>query len=97
MSAWARGNGEEHDGRAATNRPGRQAPPLPRGAGKWTSRPEALLVKLAPAWGELRKILNEVNRVLESSRAGSAARCGGRFATAGGAVPTLSGRQAGTS
>jgi hypothetical protein len=26
---------------------------------------EALLVKLAPAWGELRKLLNEVNRVLE--------------------------------
>jgi hypothetical protein len=26
---------------------------------------ESLLVKLAPAWAELRKILNEINRVLE--------------------------------
>jgi hypothetical protein len=26
---------------------------------------EALLVKLAPAWAELRKALNELNRVLE--------------------------------
>jgi hypothetical protein len=26
---------------------------------------EALLVKLAPAWAELRKVLNELNRVLE--------------------------------
>jgi hypothetical protein len=25
---------------------------------------EALLVKLAPAWAELRKVLNELNRVL---------------------------------
>ena len=26
----------------------------------------ALLVKLAPAWAELRKVLNELNRVLKS-------------------------------
>ena len=26
---------------------------------------EALLVKLAPAWAEVRSILNELNRVLE--------------------------------
>jgi hypothetical protein len=28
---------------------------------------EALLVKLAPAWAELRKVLNELNRVLGDS------------------------------
>ena len=32
---------------------------------------KAQLVELAPAWAELRKVLNELNRVLEDRRVGS--------------------------
>jgi hypothetical protein len=62
-SARARGDGED-------------VGPLPSDQVAWLLRSyrelaneqaevKAQLVKLAPAWGELRKVLNELNRVLE--------------------------------
>ena len=36
------------------------------GLAKERAEIEALLVKLAPAWAELRKVLKELNRVLEA-------------------------------
>ena len=36
------------------------------GMAKEQAEVKAQLVKLAPAWAELRKVLNELNRVLEA-------------------------------
>jgi hypothetical protein len=55
---------EEHDGRAATHRPAGLLRSY-RELAEERADLEALLVKLAPAWANLRTILNEVNRVLE--------------------------------
>jgi hypothetical protein len=58
------GNVEEHGGRAATQRPVARLLRSYRELAEERADLEALLTKLAPAWGELRKVLIELNRQL---------------------------------
>ena len=63
------------DGAAVRQQRG-QASPLAPGAVRDWSELEGLLVELAPAWAEVRKLLNEINRVL----AGAGRATGGPLA-----------------